>query len=326
MSAPDWRARRDEALLTLERSTDATVRGEAAELLRELAMESDDRWEELASLLPRLFDDKHDVVRREGVALAAVVLEPEEAERALISRLSDSAVIVRAEATGHLADLARPSTRGALAAALEDSSFAVRFEAARGMAVLRHPAGLEVLLEGLEHDDFRFRALGALAELGDPRALSAVEKVFKRWFLPGFERTQAAGALVKLGMKEAGKHLLDRSKKRWSPDRGLALELLGEVKVEGARERLEEILRDPSDQGRGAAARGLGRLGDRAALPFLLSMLESPELPDDVRLDVAEGVYLLRPPEGSKALQKALPHLKSAEAREELEALIEEEP
>jgi HEAT repeat protein len=320
----DWRAQRDQALLILERSPEEDARTEAAENLRQLATESEERWGELATLLPKLLEDRHPGVRREAVALAAVVLDGDEAERVLASKLKDVAVPVRSEAAGHLADLARPSARGALAIALEDEAFAVRFEGARGMAVLRHPAGLSVLLEALEHDDFRFRSLGALAELGDRSAVPAIEKVFKRWFLPGFERTQAAGALVKLGQPTGAQHLIERTRKRWSPDRALAIELLGEVKVEGARTRLEEILRDGADSARGAAARGLGRLGDRAVLPLLLAMLEDPKLADDLRLDVAEGVFLLRPPEGRKALERALPHLKSTEAREELESLLEE--
>jgi HEAT repeat protein len=321
----DWRGERDALLLTLERSADAHARTEAAERLRELAMESDERWDELAGVLPRLLEDKQDTVRREAISLAAAVLEGEEAERVFKTRLSDPSVLVRAEAAGHLADLARASARGALAVALEDSAFAVRFEAARGMAVLRHGAGKQVLLEALENDDFRFRALGALAELGDVAAVPAIEKVFKRWFLPGFERTQAAGALVKLGRPEAARHLLDRSRKRWTPDRALAIELLGEVKVEGARERLEEVLRDPSDSARGAAARGLGRLGDRDALPMMVAMLEDPTLADDVRLDVAEGVYLMKPPDGPRLIERAMAHLKSEEARDELRTLLEEE-
>src|SRR2546430_1077362 len=81
-------------------------------------------------------------------------------------------------------------------------------------------------------------ALAALAELKDPRALPHVRAVSPRCFPPSFERTQAAGVLARLGDREGGKHLLARAAKKWSEDRPMALELLGEVKAQGALEAL----------------------------------------------------------------------------------------
>src|SRR5262249_15699502 len=147
--------------------------------------------------------------------------------------------------------------RGTLAAVLQDSVLSVRFEAARGMAVLRHSSGLEVLVEALQDGYLRYRALRALAELGDPRALEAVRKVFSKFFLSSFERTLAAGVMVKLGDAKGAAHLLNRTHKRWTLDRALATELMGELKISGAFERLSVLLGDKYPEIRGASARGL---------------------------------------------------------------------
>lgn len=323
----DWRSLRDAALMDLEgekRTSDARLA--AAVALYDLAAEDHTRWPEMASVLPRLLAHALAGVRRTGVALAALVLDPTEAEELLAARLADPAPEVRMEAAGQLADLARPSIRAHLAAALQDEDFLVRFEAARGMAAVHHSAGLDVLIEALGRDDLRYRALGALAELGDARALPAVQKTFDRWFLSSFERTQAAGARVKLGDPGGAEHLLARTRKRWSPDRALALELCGELKLPNAFERLAEILQDRKDGARGAAARGLGRLGDPRALPLLVAVLEDPAADDDLKLDAAEGLCRLKVPEARAHVERALPTLGSREAREELEGMLEDRP
>ncbi|EPX63295.1 HEAT repeat domain protein [Cystobacter fuscus DSM 2262] len=324
----DWRAERDRALFSLEHDRDPRLRAEAAELLFHLAAEEPSRAPELASVLPGLLADKQVAVRRTGVGMATAVLPADELPGFLAAQASDEESLVRLEAAGRMADLVRADCRGSLARFLEDSSFEVRFEAARGMASLQHPAGLEVLLQALDKDLLRFRALGALAELGDARALPAVRDVFHRLLLPAFDRTQAAGVLARLGDAEGAAWLLKRSERRrwnWAQDRALAVELCGEVKIPGALERLHAIVVDPRDKCRGAAARGLGRLGDACALPWLLSLLDEPGVPEDFRLDAAEGLWLLAVPEGRARVRAALPAF-SAEARTELTELIQEMP
>jgi len=323
----DWRGQRDAALMMLEgEGRRAEDRVAAAVSLYELAAEDDARWPEFAAVLPRLLSDKHVQVRRMGVAMAALVLPAEESEAVLVSRLADEASEVRMEAAGQLADMARPSIRASLAAMLDDADFLVRFEAARGIAAVHHSAGLDVLIEALDKDALRFRALGSLAELGDVRALPAVQKTFGRWFLSPFERTQAAGAMVRLGDGGGAAHLMARTKKKWSADRALAIELIGEVKVAGALERLSEILKDVKDTGRGAAARGLGRLGDARALPLLAAVLEEAGAPDDLKLDAAEGLIRLKAPEARSLVERAVQTLSSREAKEEMSGMLEETP
>jgi HEAT repeat protein len=148
--------------------------------------------------------------------------------------------------SGRLADLALPEARGALAVALEDDIFPVRFEAARGMVALQHSAGLETLLTALEDPDLRFRAAAALAQLGNKDALPRLKKAFHGWFLPAFDKTQLAGALAVLGDERRCPSTSSSALgKGWSMDRAMAIELLGEVKAPGAKERLLTILARP---------------------------------------------------------------------------------
>lgn len=320
----DWRAEKERALLELQKEK-SDSRVAAAKLVVELAHERElEERSEFLELIPRLIADKEDRVRREGIALGALCLPDGEVEAFLVRHLRDASADVRLEATGQLADLAQPSARGPLAAMLEDEQLPVRFEAARGMAALHHSAGIDVLVEALEDSTYRFRALGALAELGDVRALVAIQQIFKRFFLSAFERTQAAGALSKLGDPDGGRHLIDRTKKRWSTDRALAIELLGELKIHGALPRLLEILKDPKDTCRGAAARGLGRLGDRSALTALAAVFKEPSAAEDVRLDAAEGLVLLKDPAARAEVEQGISSLSSKEAREEVQAMLEE--
>ncbi len=316
----DWRLERDRALFQIEHEKRPDVRAEAAFHLCELASVVE-RAAELAPAVALLLADGQDEVRCAGVALAAMTLPGEKARPILVRHLADPAVRVRVEAAGQLADLAEPTTRGALAEAMQDESFAVRFEAACGMAALKHSAGLEVLIEALDHVELRFRALGALAELGNPDAVPAVKRLFKRWLLPAFDRTQAAGVLARFGDPDGIAYLHKRTRRRWGLDRPMAVELLGEVKAPGAFERLVEILDDPSDRSRGAAARGLGRLGDSRATERLAKWLDDGSTTDELLLDLAEGLCLLGTAEARGHVER-LAAAAAGELRAELKSLL----
>lgn len=314
---------REAALLALERETRLDLRAEAADTLCDLAFDAPaDARADFAADVVRLLADKQDEVRCAGLALAALVLPAAEARDVLTRHLSDKVTRVRVEAAGRLADLALPDARGALAAALQDPALSVRFEAARGMASLKHTAGLEVLVEALDDPDLRFRAASALAQLGDKSAIPALKKAFSSWFVPPFDKTQLAGALAALGDADGVAHLFKRAGKKWTMDRSMAVELLGEVKAPGALTRLLEILANPDDPARGAAARALGRLGDPAAELPLAGMLGARDVTDDLKLDAAEGLLLLGTPT-ARARVEAL-KLADPQSAEELAALLRE--
>lgn len=319
----DFRVERDALLLTLERDGRPAVRAEAAEALCDVAFEAPKPARvEFEPAVARLLADPQNEVKCAGLALATEVLAPDAAKDILVRHLSDTNGRVRVEAAGRLADLALPSARGALAAALKDEEVNVRFEAARGMVALQHSAGLSVLLDALDDGELRFRAAAALAQLGNREALPKLKQVFSRWLLPSFDRTQLAGALAVLGDEEGPQYLLKRIGKRWSADRSMAVELLGEVKVAGAKDRLLPLLADAKDPSRGAAARGLGRLGDASVEGALLAVLEEALTSEDVKLDAAEALLRLGG-EAGKACVAAL-RLSDPEAMAELVALREE--
>jgi HEAT repeat protein len=319
----DFRAERDTLLLSLEREQRPSVRAEVAETLCDVAFETPKVLRsEFGPAVVRLLSDAQAEVKCAGLALASEVLSADEAKDILVRALSDSNVRVRVEAAGRLADLALPEARGALAAALEDTEVNVRFEAARGMVALKHKAGLPVLLAALDDGELRFRAAAALAQLGSDEALPRLREVFGRWLLPVFDRTQVAGALAVLGDAQGVAHLFKRAGKRWSVDRAMAIELLGEVKAAGAQERLLALLADPADASRGAAARGLGRLGDVTNEPRLLAVLDEQLVPDDIKLDVAEA--LLRLGTASGKARVASLKLEDVEAQAELGAMRED--
>ena len=322
MSHPDWRAAREALLLRLVREQRASERADAAEQLCDIVFAAPvDARAEFIPLVAQLIADKQDDVRSSGLALGAMVLPEAEAQDLFTRHLSDKQLAVRIEAAGRLADLESASARGALAAALNDEAFPVRFEAARGMALLKHSAGFEVLSQALVMPDFRFRAAAALAHLGNPDAVAPLQRAFRGWFVPTFDRTQLAGALATFKDAEGVAHLFKRAAKSWSVDRAMAVEMLGSVNAPGAKERLLAIVSDAKDTCRGAAARGLGALGDVSVSPTLESLLVEAGLSDDVRLDVAEGLLALKTPNGV-ARVKAL-SLTSPEAKLELEEMIQ---
>lgn len=312
------------ALRTLGRPGPPSVRREAAVHLLEVARSSEapEAWEAPARTL---LADGDAEVRRVGVALLALSPgTPEALASRLGTALGDSSPSVRLEAVGQLADRASSELRPVLAQALGDTAFLVRFEAARGLAAIHHAAGLEVLAEGLDNPGLRFRAIGALAELGDARALVPLRRLFSRWLLNAFERTHAAGALALFGEAEGRAHLLSRLKRRGALDRPLAAELCGEARVPESEEALLAILADPKDPARGAAARALGRLGSAQAADVLERLVADATLVEEMRLDAVEGLVFLRGRGAREALSSALASMPSAEGREELRALLEE--
>jgi HEAT repeat protein len=315
---------RDASLRVLAQPGPPSVRREAAvHLLEEArASEAPEGWEAPARTLLKDADPE---IRRVGVALLALGPgTPEALLERLAPALGDPSSSVRLEGVGQLADRASSALRPVLAQALEDSAFLVRFEAARGLAAVHHPAGLDVLAEGLSDPGLRFRAIGALAELGDARALAPLRHLFSRWLLNSFERTQAAGALALFGDADGRAHLLSRLNRRGALDRPLAVELCGEARVQEAEEALLGILADAKDTARGAAARALGRLGSTRAQQVLERLVGNVAVDEETRLDAVEGLVFLRGRDARAVLTSALLSITSAEGQQELRSLLEE--
>ena len=318
-----WRDLLAQALAVLNQPGRPEERTAAARQLIALAKE-DGFGSEASAVWTRMLGDSQEEVRRAGIEIAMRFAAWEEAENILGPFATDPSALVRVQVAGALADLERASCRDALRRLLEDPVAVIRFEAARGLAAIGDASGIQVLTDSLQKGELRFRTLGALATLGDSRALPAIQALFNRLWLPPYERTQAAGALAKLGDHEAAQYLLGRTEKRRGMDRAFAIELCGEVKAPTALERLKAILSNEADECRGAAARGLGRLGDPSAMPALLAVMQDEAQPDDLRLDAAEGICRLGGPQARTHVESLLASLHAPEAREEVRELHEE--
>ncbi len=316
-------ARRDLLLLKLEGKSSAAERAEIADSLCDLASEAAVSLRSAFDIgVVRLLADKQTEVRCAGLALASLILKPSAAKDILVRHVTDEIVRVRVEAAGRLADLELPEARGALAAVLQDVSLNVRFEAARGMAMLGHAAGFEVLVEALDDVDLRFRAASALAVLGKTDAIIPLKRAFSSWFLSAFDKTQLAGALAVLGDADGLAHLLRRTTRKWSMDRSMAVELLGEINKPETLSRLFEIVQDVNDAARGAAARALGKLAEPKAEAVLVQMLESGDVDEQLKLDAAEGLLLLGSVSGRERV-KAL-QFTEQQAKADLATMLED--
>jgi HEAT repeat protein len=290
------------------------LRREALARLCEMAMDSSMR-EAVAPHLVRLTKDRDPEVRSVVCSGIGRGLAPAEALRVLSECAEDADPRVRAFAVRSAAENCGPEVRALLAKALDDSDFAVRFEAALGMTMLGHGAGYDVLVAALSREPYRFDALAALFRLGDERALPSVRKLLHRFFLPPFERTQAAGTLARLGDPEGRTYLLERIEARRAMDRGLAIELCGEVGIHEARPCLFRTLADRKDQFRGAAARALGALKCPDALQVLETVLGDEGDDPDVRMDAVDGLLRLESPEARAALRASADSAIDADVR-----------
>jgi HEAT repeat protein len=144
-----------------------------------------------------------------------------------------------------------------------------------------------ILFGILDEGDFDPRTLDALKP-GQQHALEAQA----RSLLPklrGQDREVLAKLLDRRGAVDAARR---QSRSKRAAARAQAGEFLGDAASPTAMRDLLELLHDPNPQVRWSAARGLGRLGNPAALSPLLASLEGARpMPVDV---VAEAIFEIR--------------------------------
>ncbi len=246
-----------------------------------------------------------------------------EAIPALESRLDEPDAGARSD-LAHAMSLVGPGGRTLRAKLAGDLIFEVRFEAACALAATGDERGLDVLHQALDVPNARFQALSALQKLSNRRAFEPVQKLFRKFFISGYDRTGAAGVLARLGDEEARSWLVRRVGKRRGDDRGLAIEIAGELRLMGAIDALVETLRDRTDDFRGAAARALGMMGDERLREMLVALLSAEDEDPETRKDAAEGLMHMGTHQARLALEAAAESVQHAEVREVvLEALRE---
>ena len=239
-------------------------------------------------LIAALRDGPPDI--RFQVIPSLVELQDRRAVAPIVEALEDIDVEVRANAAAALGDLKAHENVSALAPLLKDPVETVRFEAAYALSRLGDDRGLETLLQLTTHREFGLMVCQALGKLGNRDAVPALRKAWKRLFLHPLIRTQAMAALVLLGEVEPREALVRQSRSRRPEVRGLALELLGEV---GGNWALEALLAGLEGRSPVAAARALGALGDRSAVPALRRALERAGADPELRQDLEEAIAKL---------------------------------
>ncbi|HCF60817.1 MAG TPA: PBS lyase, partial [Myxococcales bacterium] len=121
---------------------------------------------------------------------------------------------------------------------------------------------------------------------------------------------------ARLGDADARRWLVERVARRKGADRGLAVEIVGELGVGEALPALLEALGDRKDPFRGACLRVLGMLGDQAHRELIEKALFDTTEEVEVRMDAAEGLMNLGGPEARAALERALGGTDDEELRE----------
>lgn len=312
---PTERERLDFAVQLLGRALPKERLAGAAELL-ELAHVHTLAGELRPHVLRLLASDEPQL--RAAGARAVAALGPAPDLIALLERSAkDSDPAVRREALRSLGGLEDRAAIPALHAALRDADAQVRFEAAVGLASLGDGAGVEELLAGVEDKHRRFFALGALHRLGEERAREPARRILeKRFFMSEFERAQAAGVLAQLGDEEGKRYLLDRIGRARADDRGLAMELCGELGLSDALPALRRAMAEKRELFRGTAARSLGLLGDRESLEALRVIARDQTEDLGVRCDAMEALMFLRAPEAVATLHELSASGDTPEVRE----------
>jgi HEAT repeat protein len=268
----------------------------------------------------------HESAQVRGTAyLALATAQGEKALELLRAHLDESEADARLDLTEALAGIGAPA-RETLLKLLRDEIFEVRFAAAGGLVQLGEMAAADVLLEALRQSDLRYLALSALQHLGDPRALEPARKLFKKTFLSGFERAAAAGVLARLGDPEGRRWLVERIARRKGAERGVAIEIAGELKLKEAIEPLRACVADKNDPFRGGCVRVLGMMGDEGQRVLIESVLfDSTEEPE-ARMDAAEGLMSLGTPEARRALERARAEIEHEELAEVVREALEQFP
>ncbi len=186
-----------------------------------------------------------------------------------IDALENDDGVVRGKAIEALVEMNVTGLADRLRPMLDDRDWVVRFKAASALAWLGDESGVEILLDGLRQRDLCFMALQSLTELGSAEALDGIKAFSRRRFLHPLERLQAAAAMVRCGDESSLAYIENRIESSKPEERGLALELLGRLDVQGALDRLQGVLADPADPQRLDALRGLAALDDRRAEPLI---------------------------------------------------------
>lgn len=195
-------------------------------------------------------------------------------------RLSSADVEERRCAVMSLGWIKRADSSRAAVAALSDSAAIVRATAARAVLSLSSDEAATVLLPLLKDRDEFVRQETAYS-LGETRSRMATTPLLT--ILEEEKKDSVRGAaVVALGLIGDETAVLPLS------------EILNiRIRASGLLNKVRRKKRNENEFIRRAAARSLGQIGSRAAVPSLITVLEDERAPDDVRREAAYSLGLI---------------------------------
>ncbi|MCD6497805.1 MAG: HEAT repeat domain-containing protein [Deltaproteobacteria bacterium] len=204
-----------------------------------------------------LGDDEEPEIRYQAeVALAELL--GHDAGPELMTKLRDSDPYVRWGAAAALGDIEYREGIDDIAVLLDEGReepAEVRFEVALTLGRLGDRRGVPELAMYTQHRLRGYQCCELLGRLGDERAVVGLTKAWKGLLTNQLIRVRAAASLAELGVTEARRSLWKMTRSRRYAVRELAIELVGEVGGDDARDLLEQASR--RDRTSAAAARGL---------------------------------------------------------------------
>ncbi|MFO0972261.1 MAG: HEAT repeat domain-containing protein [Phycisphaerae bacterium] len=200
---------------------------------------------------------------------------PREGAARIRTRHGDAVAPVRFAAlmaTGVIRDSAAlPAVRQRMSDANPNVRVATLFALHR-LGDTRRSVELAGLMINHASDEVRANAALAIGLLGDPKAVGVLKKASGD--RAEMVRLQATESMAMLGDKKAIRELVFAGNGGVGPKMVRAIMALGTARAEVARELFAYRLKEgPYDEVRLAAARGLGRLGDRRGLDLALRLL-----------------------------------------------------
>lgn len=190
----------------------------------------------------------------------------------LIEQLHGEDWIARCDAARLLGQSRDPRAVDALLPDLNDSDWRVRRNAAQALGTLRHKHAVEPLIQALKDRTMtvRQRAIVALGRIKDTQALPALLDILMENRHESYDANKAIHKFGKKALPEIAK-AFERTK-----NQQLML-LLIEMKYEGAFDLVLKLLESDEPSTRLTALRELGKLGDKRAIPYLVSQLDNDE-------------------------------------------------
>jgi HEAT repeat protein len=187
----------------------------------------------------------------------------------LIKQLHGEDWVARCDAARLLGQSRDPRAVDALLPDLNDSDWRVRRNAAQALGALRDKRAVEPLLQALKDRTMtvRQRAIVALGRIKDIQALPALLDILMENRHESYDANKAIHKFGKKALPEIAKAFEKTNNQQ-------LMLLLIEMKYEGAFELILKLLESDEPSARLTAIREMGKLGDRRAIPHLISRLD----------------------------------------------------